>query len=162
MVFYLCQNSQVVLLITTAIRSRPPWTYWHCTAPTTLRHEDEKSRVALESGIQQCSHYCSAAEISMVHKELYYYRTRWNQSLTEGPLLEVTLADRWFLDEALALLAFMSVWRRRSLTLPRRAGVAKTPAFFLRFSSILRSSRTCNYIIILFLYLIRDDILIGK
>lgn len=66
---------------------------------------------------------------------------------TDGPLLEVTLADRGFLDEALALLAFISVWRRKSSTLPRRAGVAKVPAFFLRFSSILRSSRTCkNYI----------------
>lgn len=68
------------------------------------------------------------------------------QLLTKEPLLEATLADRTFLEEALALLAFMSVCRRRSSTLPRRAGVAKVPAFFLRFSSILRSSRTCRNI----------------
>lgn len=65
-----------------------------------------------------------------------------NYYITECPLLEVTLALRCCREEALALLTFISVCRRRSSTRPRRPGVANAPAFFLRFSSIFRSSRT--------------------
>lgn len=93
-----------------------------------------------------CAYMAHAPQRQNNIMNLYKLMTFRPLERTEAALLEATLAERCPREEALTLLAFMSVCLRKSSTRPRRLGVAKAPIFFFRFSSALRSSRTLTEI----------------